>query len=86
MKNPRTTDHQTDAGAASEEAIGRGSVGGSLLIPEGDELDAEGDAGFGHLDDGDADDAEDDLDVERLEGLGDELGAVLWGSHWEGGG
>lgn len=82
MKDPGSTDDQTDPGTTSEESIGRGSVGGSLLVPERDKLDAEGDAGFGNLDDGDAHDAEDDLDVERLEGLGDELGAVRRGRGW----
>lgn len=64
VKNPRSTDYQTDSGTTSEESIGRGSVRGSLLIPERHELDTEGNAGFGNFDDGDAHDAEDDLHAE----------------------
>lgn len=83
MKNPWSTDDQTNTGTTSEEPIGRGGVRGGLFVPERHELDTEGNAGFGDLDDGDAHDAKDDLHVERLEGLSNELGAVGWGSHCE---
>lgn len=55
-----------------------------MFIAEGDEFDVEGDAGFGDFDYGDADDAEDDFDAEGFEGLGDQLGAGVWGGHFGG--
>lgn len=76
MQYPGSTDNQTDSWATGEVSVGGSSVGGSLLVPEGNEFNTEGDAGFGDLDDGDADDAEDDFDIECLEGLGDKLGAI----------
>lgn len=81
MQYPWSTDNQTNTRAASEKAIRGGSVGGGLLVPEGHELDSQRDAGFGDLDDRDTHDAEDDLHVERFEGLGDELGAIGGGGH-----
>lgn len=64
MQYSWSSDDKTDARLGRQVSIHAGSVGGSLLIPEGDKLDPKVDGFLGNLDDGDADNAEDDGDAE----------------------
>lgn len=63
MKNSGTTYDQADSWLSGEVPVcGRG-VRSGLFVAEGDEADAQFEAFFGDLDDGDADETEDYSDA-----------------------